>query len=87
MKRIWDNQLPQDSFSKLKDVRVESCGELLNILPSCKLKMLQNLQVLKVERCSSLEEVFDVEGMDVNVKEGVTVTQLSQLRLRWLPKV
>ncbi|KAJ9682446.1 hypothetical protein PVL29_018376 [Vitis rotundifolia] len=89
VKKIWHNQNPQDSFSKLEVVNVASCGELLNIFPSCMLKRLQCLQVLKVVDCSLLEEVFDVEGttVNVNVKEGVTVTQLSQLILESLPKV
>ena len=87
MKKIWHNQLPQDSFSKLKRVKVASCGELLNIFPSSMLNRLQSLRFLKAEDCSSLEEVFDVERTNVNVKEGVTVTQLSQLILRSLPKV
>ncbi|KAJ9682574.1 hypothetical protein PVL29_018488 [Vitis rotundifolia] len=89
VKKIWHNQLPQDSFSKLKRVKVASCGELLNIFPSCMLNRLHSLRFLKVEDCSSLEEVFDVEAtnVNVNVKEGVTATQLSQLILRSLPKV
>lgn len=89
MKKIWHNQLPDDSFSKLKDVRVDSCRELLNIFPSCVLKKLESLQILVAQDCSSLEEVFDMEGIDVDlsVKEGVTVTKLSQLFLQLLPKV
>ncbi|RVW23748.1 putative disease resistance protein [Vitis vinifera] len=87
VKKIWHSQLPQDSFSKLKRVKVATCGELLNIFPSSMLNRLQSLRFLKAEDCSSLEEVFDVEGTNVNVKEGVTVTQLSQLILRSLPKV
>ncbi|XP_059598504.1 probable disease resistance protein At4g27220 isoform X2 [Vitis vinifera] len=89
VKKIWHNQIPQDSFSKLEVVKVASCGELLNIFPSCVLKRSQSLRLMEVVDCSLLEEVFDVEGtnVNVNVKEGVTVTQLSQLILRLLPKV
>ena len=85
VKKIWHNQLPQDSFTKLKDVKVASCGRLLNIFPSSMLKRLQSLQFLKAVDCSSLEEVFDMEG--INVKEAVAVTQLSKLILQFLPKV
>ncbi|KAL6311654.1 hypothetical protein AAG906_025733 [Vitis piasezkii] len=67
VKKIWPNQIPQDSFSKLEDVTVLSCGQLLNIFPSCMLKRLQSLQMLVVDDCSSLEAVFDVEGTNVNV--------------------
>ena len=31
VKKIWPNQIPQDSFSKLEAVNVSSCGQLLNI--------------------------------------------------------
>ncbi|KAJ9682447.1 hypothetical protein PVL29_018377 [Vitis rotundifolia] len=71
VKKIWHNQLPQDSFTKLKDVKVASCGQLLNIFPSSMLKRLQSLQFLKEVDCSSLEEVFDMEG--INVKDAVVV--------------
>ncbi|XP_034707960.1 probable disease resistance protein At4g27220 isoform X3 [Vitis riparia] len=67
VKKIWPNQIPQDSFSKLEDVIVSSCGELLNIFPSYMLKRLQSLQLLMVDDCSSLEAIFDVEGTNVNV--------------------
>ena len=67
MKKIWPNQIPRDSFSKLEAVTVSSCGQLLNIFPSCMLKRLQSLGLLMVENCSSLEVVFDVEGTNVNV--------------------
>ena len=67
MKKIWPYQIPQDSFSKLEKVTVSSCGQLLNIFPSCMLKRLQSLQFLRAVDCSSLEAVFDVEGTNVNV--------------------
>lgn len=56
VKKIWHNQIPQNSFSKLEAVTVSSCGQLL-----------QSLGFLMVEDCSSLEAVFDVEGTNVNV--------------------
>ena len=88
VKKIWDYQLPQDSFSKLKVMTVKSCGGLLNIFPSCVLKRSQSLHTLLVKDCISLKEVFDVEGMDVNAKEeGVTIVPLSVLTLDSLPKV
>ena len=57
------------------------------------LKRLQSLQDLKAEDCISLEEDFDVEGIDVNgnananANEGATITELSQLILKLMPKV
>ena len=85
VKKIWHNHLPQDSFTKLKDVKVASCGQLLNIFPSGMLKRLQSLQFLKVVNCNSLEDVFGMER--INVMEAVAVSQLSKLILQYLPKV
>ena len=93
VKKIWPNQIPQDSFSKLEFVTVLSCGQLLNIFPSC---MLKRLQSLMVDNCSSLEAVFDVEGTNVNVDlEELNVDdghvellpKLGELRLIGLPKL
>ncbi|XP_034706628.1 uncharacterized protein LOC117930215 isoform X2 [Vitis riparia] len=67
VKKIWPTQIPQDSFPKLECVSLSSCGQLLNIFPSCMLKRLQSLERLFVCDCSSLEAVFDVEGTNVNV--------------------
>ena len=80
MKKIWHNQLLKDSFSQLKEIRVASCGKLLNIFPSSMLNRLQSLQFLravdcsslKVVDCSSLEVVYDMEW--INVKEVVSAT-------------
>eukprot|EP00261_Vitis_vinifera_P039379 XP_019080622.1 PREDICTED: disease resistance protein At4g27190 isoform X1 [Vitis vinifera] len=92
VKKIWPNQIPQDSFSKLEVVKVASCGELLNIFPSCMLKRLQSLERLSVHVCSSLEAVFDVEGTNVNVdcsSLGNTnvVPKITLLALRNLPQL
>ncbi|KAJ9682445.1 hypothetical protein PVL29_018375 [Vitis rotundifolia] len=67
VKKIWHNQIPQDSFSKLEKVTISSCGQLLNIFPSCMLKRLQSLDGLVICDCSSLEAVFDMEWTNVNM--------------------
>ena len=72
MKKIWHNQLLKDSFSQLKEIRVASCGKLLNIFPSSMLNRLQSLQLLRIVDCSSLEVVYDMEW--INVKEVVSAT-------------
>ncbi|RVW88130.1 hypothetical protein CK203_042922 [Vitis vinifera] len=74
VEKIWHNQLLEDSFSQLKEIRVASCGKLLNIFPSSMLNMLQSLQFLRAVDCSSLEVVHDMEW--INVKEAVTTTLL-----------
>ena len=85
MEKIWHNQLLEDSFSQLKEIRVASCGKLLNIFPSSMLNRLQSLQFLRSVDYSSLEVVYDMEW--INVKEAVTATVLSKLVLYFLPSL
>ncbi|KAL6311655.1 hypothetical protein AAG906_025734 [Vitis piasezkii] len=52
VENIWHNQLLEDSFSQLKDIRVASCGKLLTIFPSTSLvRDLVQLQDLRVSSC------------------------------------
>ena len=85
VEKIWHNQLLEDSFSQLKEIRVASCGKLLNIFPSSMLNKLQSLQFLRAVDYSSLEVVYDMEW--INVKEAVTTTVLSKLVLYFLPSL
>lgn len=85
MKKIWHNQLPENSFSKLKEVKVEYCKELRNVFPFHALQRLPSLQVLTTADCDSLEVVFDLEGIDF--LEDSTATHLSVLVLNDLPKL
>ena len=85
VKRIWDDQLPQDSFSKLKAVHIESCGVLLNIFPSCVLKRSESLRTLKVRDCISLKEVFD--GVLLETAPTFVFPKLTFLHLYKLPEL
>ena len=89
VKRIWDDQLPQDSFSKLKDVWVESCGGLLNIFPSCVLKMSQSLHTLIVRDCISLKEIIakDINGVLLERTPTFVFPKLTFLQLYELPEL
>lgn len=61
VKKIWDNHLPQDSFSQLKEVNVVSCGEVL--------KRLHSLGDLKVEKnlfpASLIEDLVELQKLYV----------------------
>lgn len=62
--KIWGSQLSGNSFCKLRDVTVQQCNSLINILPhSIIAGVFQQLQKLKVENCGVLEEiVYQAEG-------------------------
>ena len=78
VKEIWQNQLfANNSFSKLKEMKVENCNELQNILTSK--NWLPSLESLTIDSCDELKVVFDLEV--INVPEDVTDSQPSQLGL------
>ena len=85
MKKIWHNQLLDNSFSNLEEMKVEYCKELRNVFSFHALQWLPSLRVLTTAYCDSIEEVFDLEG--VNFLEDTTVTHLSYLGFNHLPKL
>ncbi|RVW58166.1 hypothetical protein CK203_110687 [Vitis vinifera] len=65
VEKIWHNQLLEDSFSQLKEIRVASCGKLLNIFPSTSLvRDLVQLQDLRVSSCGVEELVVKEDGVE-----------------------
>ncbi|KAJ0085893.1 hypothetical protein Patl1_07049 [Pistacia atlantica] len=62
-KLIWDNQLHGDSFSKLKEVRVEFCKKLMTIVASNSTQGLltfYDLETLTVNNCWNMKSLFPV---------------------------
>ena len=88
MNMIWHNQLISDFFGKLETLTISSCTNLTNIVPPNMLRTLWNLKELNIEECSSIEEVFDIQGIN-NVKESrdIVAAELISLTLRNLEKV
>jgi hypothetical protein len=72
LKVIWGNQFTVDSFCKLQVIKVISCENLVNVFQSDMLARFQSLEELWVRDCGSLQEVFEVQG--INVKETQVVT-------------
>ena len=79
VEKIWHNQLLANSFSKLKEMKVENCNELQNISTSNVLNWLPSLKFLRIASCGKLREVFDLDV--TNVQEDVTDNRLSRLVL------
>ena len=88
MNMIWPNQIISDFFGKLETLTVSSCTNLTNIVPFNMLRTLRNLKELKIEKCGSIEEVFDIQGTN-NVEESrdIAAAELISLTLRNLEKV
>ena len=62
LRKIWHNQLYLDSFSKLEQVGVYGCNNLLNVFPSNMLGRLPRLEILEVQNCDSVEEIFELKA-------------------------
>ncbi|TXG75698.1 hypothetical protein E1A91_1Z023300v1 [Gossypium mustelinum] len=80
IKRIWYNQLHMNSFSMLKELIVKECDVLLNIFPSFLMGILQRLEKLIVTDCASLEQVFQMQGLDIEKTYAID-SQLRELNL------
>ncbi|CAL5351122.1 unnamed protein product [Camellia sinensis] len=86
---IWHNQLEVGCLDKVGFMRVQCCGKLSSVVSSKLMQRLHNIQGLEVWWCDSLEMIFDLqEGGCADVAEKETlITQLSELRLKYLPKL
>jgi len=84
---IWHNQFAVDSFCKLQTLNVAFCENLMNVFQSNMLARFQSLVELAINDCGSLEEVFELQGPNVEGTHAVTVIQLEKLYLCRLPKM
>uniref|UniRef100_F6HU12 Disease resistance protein At4g27190-like leucine-rich repeats domain-containing protein n=1 Tax=Vitis vinifera TaxID=29760 RepID=F6HU12_VITVI len=82
---MWPNQLPLESCCKLKRLQILSCNKLLNVFPSNILKGLQSLENVNIYYCDSIEEIFDLGG--VNCEEIIPLGKLSLKGLNSLKSV
>ena len=87
LKIIWHNQLAEDSFSKLQELQVLFCENLMSIFHSNMLIRFQSLEKLIVQNCGSLQEIFELQGQDVRETQAVTAIPLKELNLYRLPKM
>ncbi|KAK3419757.1 hypothetical protein EUGRSUZ_G00514 [Eucalyptus grandis] len=85
-KELWNNQIPTDSFGKLKYLDLECCDNLQHIAPSHMWKRLQHcLKNLKVISCCSIEIIYEGDGMDIEGGElrSLVLRDLKNLRHIW----
>ncbi|KAG7942002.1 hypothetical protein I3843_16G077300 [Carya illinoinensis] len=87
MKVIWNTQFAADSFCRLQMMRVEACANLNSIFPFKMFNVFQSLELVNIVGCSSLEQVFDLQGPSFHETSDVIVTQLKHLYLSNLPKL
>ncbi|KAJ7942918.1 putative Phosphoglucomutase [Quillaja saponaria] len=64
LKEIWHGPFPNRSFFKLRELIVERCDFVSNVISVELLRLLNNLEELKVRSCDLVEAIFDLEGTD-----------------------
>ncbi|XP_062144691.1 probable disease resistance protein At4g27220 [Alnus glutinosa] len=87
LKILWHTQLAVDSFYKLQRIHVRLCENLVNVFQSDTLTRFQSLEELLVRDCGSLQEVFELQGLNVTKMQAVTTIQLKILGLFCLPNM
>ncbi|KAJ9682085.1 hypothetical protein PVL29_018123 [Vitis rotundifolia] len=81
---MWHNQLPLESCCKLERLEIMHCDKLLNVFTSNILKGLQSLKDVKICDCDSVEEIFDLRGVNCNEIHDIATIPLKQLSLERL---
>ena len=82
---IWEEQFPVNSFHRLRVLNVCEYGDILVVVPSFMLQRLHNLEKLNVKRCSSVKEIFQLEGLVDKENQATRFGWLRELRLHDLP--
>ncbi|KDP23578.1 hypothetical protein JCGZ_23411 [Jatropha curcas] len=83
LKMIWNDELWEDSFCRLKVLEVKHGKELLKVFPSKQLLRFKNLEILMVNDCNLVEEVFDLQVL-MKIQEETDVVATTQTQLRFL---
>ncbi|GFY84689.1 hypothetical protein Acr_03g0014630 [Actinidia rufa] len=82
---IW----PRDVKAKLREMKVNKCPKLTNILSPSNLKCMQNLEELTVENCESVKVAFDLGALNAGEDHGAAraLPSLDHLELNSLPNL
>ncbi|KOM37189.1 hypothetical protein LR48_Vigan03g057000 [Vigna angularis] len=85
LEKICNNQLLEASFSRLKIIKIKSCGKLENIFPFSMVGHLTKLETIEVCDCDSLEDIISVESQThINNGDSIEFPELRLLTLKSL---
>ncbi|KAJ4719024.1 NB-ARC domain-containing disease resistance protein [Melia azedarach] len=88
VEEIWHDQvLPVSYFNNLKWLVVDDCPFMSSAIPANLLRFLNNLEILEVRNCDSIEEVFHLEDLIADRYFGPLFPKLENLKLENLPKL
>ena len=79
-----NSQLQLSLGSNLQILKLEKCMSLVKLFPP---SLLQNLEELILENCDNLEQVFDLEGQNIDDGHVGLLPKLKNLYLNGLPKL
>ncbi|GAY62537.1 hypothetical protein CUMW_218590 [Citrus unshiu] len=85
LRKIWYHQLALDSFSKLKNLEISGCNNLLNIFPPL-VGIPSSLVNLNVSHCEKIEEIIGHVGEEVK-ENRIAFRELKLLILDYLPRL
>ncbi|WVZ17072.1 hypothetical protein V8G54_010054 [Vigna mungo] len=87
LRDIWHTKVNIDSFSSLISVNIEECNKLDIIFPSNMEGWFESLINLKISKCKSVKEIFEVnDSEEIDVSGGIE-TNLQVILLEDLPKL
>ncbi|XP_048234147.1 disease resistance protein At4g27190 isoform X2 [Ricinus communis] len=84
--RIGHDQLVDGSLCNIREIEVDNCENLPNVLASNLIARFQNLEKLFVYRCASLLDIFESQAHAVDEHTKI-VYQLEEMILMSLPRL
>ncbi|XP_039164119.1 disease resistance protein At4g27190-like isoform X2 [Eucalyptus grandis] len=87
--KIYCGCLALESFSKLKIVKVDNCGEIKHLFPLSMTRILPQLEEIEITRCHLMQQIVaDAEvDRDEIYDPNVKLCNLHRLTLRNLPEM
>ncbi|KAF8039046.1 hypothetical protein BT93_B1552 [Corymbia citriodora subsp. variegata] len=88
LRRIWHNELPEESFGRLASITVGGCENLSHIFPSTLIERFQGLKKIEVAKCSSLEALMEHVAINSKKRQKLLVLRdLKEVKLWHLPRL
>ncbi|XP_048135743.1 uncharacterized protein LOC115732916 [Rhodamnia argentea] len=83
----WHNEHnPVNSSWQLETLVVDKCPSFINAMPSKLMLVLEKMTILQVRDCESLEEIFNLQGLEA-VESTRVLPRLENLNFLNLPKL
>ncbi|XP_039162932.1 uncharacterized protein LOC120290648 [Eucalyptus grandis] len=92
LKEICRGYLALESFSKLKILKVDNCGEIKHLFPSSMKRIISQLEEIEISSCHLMQQIVadaevDEDGDEISDDTKVKSCNLRRLTLRNLPKM